>query len=253
MILQITHHVVDCPICGRPLEIQSQLVSQEIGCGHCHGEFTVSEMDDGSLTTNRKGMDLMERAELLLRATGDIQIPVAEHRCHRPHSLVSVSEKREPSENISLLTLKEIECIPESLPTTLLVEQRDEVFARIATDLAEFGMRVVRAKSATEALKLSGKYKPRLIVAHVNLQDQSGWLLAGKLGFVDRRIHIWLYQPLSSSYDRGLAGFLNVAELVDYRGDLFCLSEKIVELMANLSKLSDASGGTNRSGESRAG
>jgi len=68
MILQSSHRVVDCPICGRPLEIQSQFVGHEIVCGHCRGEFIVYEAADGSLAaTNRQSTDLLERAEQLLR------------------------------------------------------------------------------------------------------------------------------------------------------------------------------------------
>jgi len=72
MLLQSSHFVVDCPVCGRPLEMQSQLVGHEITCGHCLGKFTVYETDDGSLATatNLKGTDLLKRAEQLLRAVG---------------------------------------------------------------------------------------------------------------------------------------------------------------------------------------
>ena len=72
MILQCSHLVVDCPVCGRPLELQSQLVSHEVKCGHCRGDFITYETDDGSLTTiNRIGTDLLKRAEQLLCAVDD--------------------------------------------------------------------------------------------------------------------------------------------------------------------------------------
>jgi len=234
MILQSSHLVVDCPIFGRPLEMKSQLVSREIMCGHCRGEFVVYEMDDGSLTTaHRTGTDPLKRAEQLLRAAGDTDVSASDRRCQRLLSLVSVPGDKERPDDSRVSPLKDAEFEGESRPTALLVDHRDEVFARIATDMAESGMRVVRAGSATEALKLCGRYEPTLVVANLDLPDQSGWLLAGKLRFVDRRIHVWLYQPQSSHYDHGIASCLNVDELLDYRGDLLGLSETIVELIAN--------------------
>ena len=67
MYLQSTHQVVDCPICGRTLELQSQWVDEEIACSHCRGEFTVHEACDGSFGTGRRdGVNLLARAEQLL-------------------------------------------------------------------------------------------------------------------------------------------------------------------------------------------
>jgi len=125
-----------------------------------------------------------------------------------------------------------------------LVEHRDEVFARIATDMAESGMRVVRAKSATEALNLCSTGSPVLLVANVNLLDHSGWLLADKMRLIDRGIRVWLYQSQSSDYDQGMAAFLNLDALLEYRGDLLQLSASIGVLIARRNKrrnsLSDA-------------
>ena len=115
----------------------------------------------------------------------------------------------------------------------MLVEYRDEVCARIATDLAEWGMRVIRAQSAGEALRMCGRYDPFLVVANLDLPDQSGWLLAGKLRLVDRRIRVWLYQPRLSRHDKGMAKYLHVDALLDYGGDLLGLSETILDLMAD--------------------
>ncbi|QEG35798.1 response regulator [Bythopirellula goksoeyrii] len=233
MILQNTHHVVDCPICGRPLELQSQLINHEIACGHCRGEFFVYETDDGLLSTaNRDGTDLLGRVEQLLCATSGTSTLLGNRCCQEPSTSVSVPDNFGLAEDFYLSTLEAEETEAELLPTAVLVEPRDEVFARLATDMAEHGVRVVRAKSATEALKLCGKDTPVLVVANVDLPDQTGWLLAAKLRFVDRGTRIWLYQTESSGYDLGLVNFLNVDELLDYQGDLFSLSETIVELMS---------------------
>jgi len=234
MLLQSSHCVVDCPICGRPLEMPSQLVSHEIVCGHCRGEFTVYETDDGSLTTgNRSETDLLKRAEQLLRATGDTELPAAGRRYERLLSSVPVLDNEGLPDDSCLSPLEEAECEAESLPTVLLVEYRDEVFARITTDIAEFGFHVVRATSAREPMQFCGTNEPVLVVANVDLPDHSGWLLAGKLRFVDRHNRIWLYQTESSNYDLGMVNFLNVDELLDYQGDLLGLSETIFDLMTN--------------------
>ncbi len=112
----------------------------------------------------------------------------------------------------------------------VLVEHRDEVFARIAADLRAAGMRVTRAESATEALQLCDARAVTLIIASVNLPDQSGWLFAAKLRLVDRDTPVWLYQPRSTGHEKEMADYLQVDELVDYGGDLLRLSRKIRRL-----------------------
>ena len=117
--------------------------------------------------------------------------------------------------------------------TVVLAEFRDEVYARLAADLAEVGLRVVRAATVDEALGLCEKMEPRVIVANLDLPDQSGWLLAAKLKLIDPEISVCLYQPRSSTDDMGMADFLQVEELLDYEGDMFRLSETIVGVMTD--------------------
>lgn len=176
MTTQLNHHVVDCPTCGRPVEVSCQYAGHEVACGHCRGVFVANQ----------------PCAETSL---ADSQYEVAEQ------------------------------------PTALLVEHRDEVFARIATDMAQCGMRVIRATSAIEALKLFGTYEPTTLVANVDLPDQNGWMLAGKVRFIDSDVRIWVYQPESEPDDDGMAQWLEVDELLDYGGDLLGLSETIVQLI----------------------
>lgn len=241
MILQSSHVVVDCPICGRPLEMESQFVSHEIACGHCRGEFTVYETDDGSLATeNPQRTNLLKRVDQLLRTASGTQASLSKCQCQQRSPSVSVSDDRRCQDHCHEPLLESTPREDNPQPIALLVEHRDEVFVRIATDMAEFGIRVVRAKSATEALKLCGTYKPALVVANVDLPDQSGWLLAGKMRFVNQRIRVWLYQTQSTSYDLGLVNFLNIEALLDYQGDLFGLSETIIALMVNHRKVQNA-------------
>lgn len=118
-------------------------------------------------------------------------------------------------------------------PNVVLVEGGDEEFARLATDFSTGGMNVLRARTASEALCLCGACLPGLVVANLALQDQSGWLLAAKLRFVDPNVPIWLYQPHSSRRDQSMAKMLQVEELLDYRGDLGSLSNMIIQLLQN--------------------
>ena len=73
-------------------------------------------------------------------------------------------------------------------PIALLVEPRDEVFARIAYDIAEVGMRVIRAQTAGEAIKLFRISEPLLVVIFAKHLGRSGWLLVDQLLLVDPTI-----------------------------------------------------------------
>ncbi len=234
MILQNSHIIVDCPICGRPAEVQSQLVNHEIVCGHCRGEFMVHETNDGSLTTtNLRGTDPLKRAEQLLRVTCGTGLSALGHSCQQRLRLVSGLEDDETRlEDFSNTLPEDVRCEEQLQPTVLLVEHRDEVFARLATDMAEFGMRVIRAKSSTEAVKLCDTYEPTLLVGNVDLPDQNSWLTTAKLRLFSRQIRVWLYQHQASYYGREIAKFLGVDAPLTYQGDLLSLSETIVNLMA---------------------
>lgn len=234
MIMQRTHLVVDCPTCGRPVEVHSQYVSHELTCGHCRGHFVVYEADKGELTATKfDGFDSLERAEQLLQRAIGASDYASSDRDTRSLQLLSVDDGEDRSDELNDTQLEDVQFESVEQPTALLVEHRDEVFARIATDMAEFGMRVVRAKSAIEALKLFGAYEPTMVVANVDLPDQNGWTLAGKIRFIDSDVRIWVYQPQSEPEDEGMAKWLEVDELLDYGGDLLGLSEAIVDLMAN--------------------
>lgn len=124
--------------------------------------------------------------------------------------------------------------IDDDQPTALLVDYRDEVFTRIATDMAQTGLCIVRAESADEALKLTARYKPVLVVANTDLPDQSGWLLAAKLRIVAPHVRVWLFRAHSSTFDEGMAAFLHVDQFLDYGGDLLRLSDKVTDVMAQL-------------------
>lgn len=47
MIRQITYVVGECPVCGRPVEIQREHLGRRVVCQHCGGAFFANE--NGSL------------------------------------------------------------------------------------------------------------------------------------------------------------------------------------------------------------
>jgi len=122
-------------------------------------------------------------------------------------------------------------------PTVLLVEHRDEVFARLAADLALAGVRVVRAECALEAVWQYCTLRPKLVVANVDLPCQSGWLLAAKLGLAEPRAHTWLYKPWKNAADLAMAKFVRAEELLQYRGNLYTLSDAVLDCLPVVPRL----------------
>ena len=205
--MQAKHIVEDCPVCGRPVEAAGEDVGRTVNCGHCDGRFIVSALKDGRTATDphRKG-ELIKGEDRLLRPT-------------------AVAATRAPK---------------KKRPIAVVAEPRDEVFARLAADLAESGMQVVRAQTASEALRHYARCEPALMVANVDLPDQSAWLLAGKLRFVDPNVRIWIYQSQSSPYERGMASFLKIDELLTYGGDLLGLAETLVQLVEDQDRVANS-------------
>ncbi len=119
---------------------------------------------------------------------------------------------------------------PQPLPCrkVLLVEHRDEVFARLAWDLADAGLQVRRVTCAAEASRECARFKPDVLAANVDLPDGSGWLLTAKLRLMSATPPIWLYVPWPSPDDAAMAKFVGADDLIVYCGDLFRLSDEIV-------------------------
>ena len=203
MIRQLSHHVVDCPICGRPVEFESDSLGRELACGHCRGRFVAYQPTGGQpIAATVREHSLLERADRLL-------------------------PKPDPAPGESL--------------TVVLVEHRDEVFARLAADIEQLGVVVVRAKSAAEALRLVSRCDSALVLANRDLPEQNGWVLADKLSQVAPHIEAWLYMPQVSMYAEILARFLKVTELLVHDGDLYLLSDAVVERLADRREPSSAS------------
>jgi DNA-binding response OmpR family regulator len=111
--------------------------------------------------------------------------------------------------------------------TVLVVEHRDEVFARLAADLCAVGVGVKRAVSAAQALRRYARRSADLVLCHVDLPDQSSWLLTAKLRLSCPAARVWVYTPRSSAAHTALARFVQAEELIEYGGDLWRLSAEL--------------------------
>ncbi|MHB8972717.1 MAG: response regulator [Pirellulaceae bacterium] len=110
----------------------------------------------------------------------------------------------------------------------MLVEHQDEIFARLAADLASLLWQVTRASNASAASRRFAARPSDLMIANVDLPDESGWLLAAKVRLVYPTAHIWLYTAHPLALDRDRARYLGVARLIHYGGDLLRLRGKIL-------------------------
>ncbi len=167
--------VVDCPTCGRPIEISDHQLWQAMCCSHCGGDFVSYRRPNGTLgAATLRGRGSIRHAEHLLQTARNIEPTIA-----------------------------------------VVVESDDPIFRSVASGLVASGMRVLRAQTAVEAMAKCVQHDADLVVANVHLEDQSGWLLAAKLRWIDPSVSVWLYQTRWSDYERGLASFLQVDRMLD--------------------------------------
>lgn len=124
---------------------------------------------------------------------------------------------------------------PRTLSTVLVVEHRDEVFARIQADLAAWGIRVERATGAEEARRHYCRRPTGLILVHADLPDETGWLFACKLRLGRPAARIWVYTPRRTTKELVLAEFIGVEETIAYGGDLLRLAAEIVDRLVTSS------------------
>lgn len=222
------HIVRSCPVCGCPLRIGVHLFGQAVTCGHCRGRFTASDADDlsGGLTAR---VDRLLRARTrpaprtVRSATLSGAWTAGDYRGLGRVPRMRLRQYSEPETSCAA-----IHAFPAKLKAVLLVEHRDEVFARLAADLALIQLQVIRAFNASAASRRFAACPSVLMIANVNLPDESGWLLAAKLRLVHPTAGIWLYTAYPSARDRDGARFLGVACLFAYGGDLLRLSRKVL-------------------------
>jgi PleD family two-component response regulator len=203
--------LIGCPVCGRPAKVRPHLIGEELACGHCHGTFVVTEQMNG---------EKIARSITVARETSKQKSPVR-------------STQIRPSREQDKLPKSHQSRQSTPRPIAFIVEPRDEVYARLAGDLIEAGYRVVRALSATDALKACGKYRPKLVLAQLALPSQKAWQLAPKLAMLDCDTRVVLYGAEVAVHDYAMADFLGIEELVEYGGDLFRLSARIRQVLGS--------------------
>lgn len=114
-----------------------------------------------------------------------------------------------------------------SRPTVIIVEYRDEVYARLAADIARFEVDIIRTESVESTRLLVSRCDSALVIANRDLPEHSGWLLAEKVRRMPH-VELWMYLPCASKYASVLAEVQQVSELIEYRGDLFMLSDLLL-------------------------
>lgn len=232
MLIPSRHQIVrSCPVCGRPLHIAVHLFGRNVTCGHCRGRFTASESDDLSGgQTARVDRLLGARARFAARTVWSSRSgALSGDWIARDSPGLSRAQTARPRRRSEPETARVAVCaFPSKLRRVLLVEHRDEVFARLAADLASIPLQVARALNASAASRRFARNPSDLMIANVDLPDESGWLLACKTRLVFPTARIWLYTAHPSALDRNRARYLGVARLIHYGGDLLRLGGKVL-------------------------
>lgn len=238
LLVSSRHIVRSCPVCGRPLHIGVDLFGQSVTCGHCRGRFTASDSDDlsGGLTArvDRLLGGCTARIGFAARTAQSARSGVLSSKwtAGNGRGLSRVPTAR-PRQRLGPEAARAAVCsFPGKFKRALLVEHRDEVFARLAADLASIQLRVARALNASAASRRFAANPSDLMIANVDLPDESGWLLACKTRLVFPTARIWLYTAHPSALDRARARYLGVARLIHYGGDLLRLGGKVLKRLA---------------------
>jgi hypothetical protein len=113
----------------------------------------------------------------------------------------------------------------------LVADHRDEVFARLAADLAELGHRVFRVTRCGELQQLYGYFAPHLMLCSHELSGGNGWIAAAKLRMYHASARVWVYAPWESNTAPTWTKFTGVESVIYYRGDLWRLADAVVTRM----------------------
>ncbi len=215
-----TRMVVDCPVCGRPLELDSDSLWHAMNCAHCGGGFVAYERPNGTIGASKlNGAGSLVRADRLLKAFHETAV-------RKQRLRVSESARQ-----VLLQGPEDSARVPSAV--AIVVEPRDDIFRRVAVEAALAGLRVLRARTAVDALTLTVRHRTALVISNTDLPDQSGWLLAAKLRWINPSLAIWLYQAGWTDYHHGLARYLRVDRLLCEENVADSLADRIVELLAS--------------------
>ena len=196
METQIRDHIFRCPICGQRFKHRNQHTANIVRCRRCHRRF-------GFAGNRRSHLQRNEKHEVE-------QSPQAPCR----QAVIFPDHGNLPR------------------PAVLLLEHRDEVFARLATDLAEAGVTVIRVATARAALRACSRRGFDLVIANADPPVYGGWQLAEGLPKCRPTACLWLYECHKTAIDVSRANAYGVAELIAYSGDLLSLSELLLDCLA---------------------
>lgn len=252
MIMEVTHFIQACPVCGRPLQVHTDYSGQLVICQHCRGQFVASHSDDSGLGERGECGSSAQRADRLLAM---FACRLGVHRCwplvrrhdnaERRTSSVCTADTREGSyTDVKEDTSYQAENTEvRDMPTVLMMEHRDDVLCRLTADLAARGVRPTRATNAAQAIRQYVHRPTDVLIVNADHPHESAWLLAAKLHLTHPTARIWVYKRRLSDHDTATAGFLRIDELIEHENDLRCLAmeilDRLVRLPGHASRLSD--------------
>ena len=113
----------------------------------------------------------------------------------------------------------------------LLVEHRDEIFARLHRDLSRLGVGVYRATYPEEVFRVHSRIPIEVTICNSGLPQASLWLTMAKLRFQDRSARVWTYMANPTKDDRNWSKLLGIEKIITYGGSLFELTERVQDAL----------------------
>ncbi len=241
MIKQVSQFMQPCPVCGRSLKVASEYFGSYVTCQHCRGRFVAGGADAGLDAACERVSRALRRADRLLAmsrrhlssaprlpSTGRIS-----EICPSGSPTCAVARKEPTCTGAGEQTSCQLQGAPANgVLTVLLVEHRDEVFRRLAADIAAAGFLVVRAENSTDAIARYVRHPSDLLMVSGDRTSESAWLLIAKLHLTHSLARVWVYMRRLSTSDRTAANLLLVEELIEYGASMSRLSDEITGRLA---------------------
>jgi CheY-like chemotaxis protein len=234
MIKEVNQFMQSCPICGRPLQVCIDYLGRLVTCQHCRGQFVA----DSSGFDERESSSSAQRAARLPAIPGHrLGIILRQSLLHSAEktdgafSVLCVGDIRGASH---LATKNSPSCYltdreAQDMPTVLLVENRDDVFAVLADALTKGGVQTTRVRYATQAIRLYVECPTDRIVLSAEQPYESAWLLTAKLQLSVPTARICVHMSRVSALDVATSTLLGVDKPIESNGDISKLAAKILE------------------------
>ena len=92
MNMNVDQFLQECPVCGRPLQVSSELTGRRVTCLHCRGRFLASSSAADSLSPTSGASLLLRRAEKLIEmASRKVELCAATAASHSVHGSATAS------------------------------------------------------------------------------------------------------------------------------------------------------------------